>query len=184
MGQWIRHYGLQPSASLKGRKRWTGAGINVDDLVIATNEMTRRLYLPQVVHEDLFLAKKETPEKLLNRLRDHLDKSLAKGIPPVLSLRRYALRGGSWTSIQGHFVTVVGVAKKAENSGIAITYFDPWGGKRAEGTIRIPATSLLAQPGGSSPCLEAVLPSSNIGKSELKKGEPTAVVPAALIGRW
>jgi hypothetical protein len=184
MGLWIRHYGLQPSVSLHGRKRWTGAGINVDDLVAATNEMTRGLYLPQVIHEDLFLAKKESPEKLLERARDHLDHSLTKGIPPVLSLRRYALRDGSWTFLQGHFVTIVGVARKTEAMSFAITYLDPWGGKKCEGTIRVPSIPLLSKPGSSASCLEAVLPSSNIAKSEVRKGETTAIVPSALIGRW
>ena len=32
---WIRYHGLRPSETLKGRTRWTTAGINVEDLELA-----------------------------------------------------------------------------------------------------------------------------------------------------
>lgn len=186
LGQWIRRHGLQPSETLKGRKRWTNAGINVEDLVTATNEMTRPLYLPPVGQENLFLRQKEKPDALLRRTYQRLEKSLSKGIPPVLSLRRFVLRDGKWIALQGHFVTVIAVPRKlgrGENS-FAFTYLDPWGGKRAQGEFRLPVTHVLTASGGVSPCLEAVVPAANIAKKEVRRGERTAVVPAAVIGRW
>jgi len=184
--RWIRVYGLRPSATLKGRKRWTSAGINVEDLVAAANEMNRPLYLPMLAHDGLFLQRGETAAELLRRTRDRLDRSLGKGVPPVLSLRRLVLRQGVWTPIQGHFITVTGVAKKIAKGETAfqIVYLDPWGGKRCEGMIRIPERPMLATAGQESPCLVAEVPAANIGKKEVRRGEFTGVVPETVIGRW
>jgi len=186
LGQWIRRHGLQPSGTLKGRKRWTNAGINVEDLVSATNEMTRPLYLPAVVQDDLFLRRGETAEALLRRTHQRLEKSLSKGIPPLLSLRRFVLRGGKWIPLQGHFVTVTAVPRKLgrDARGFSFQYLDPWGGKRGQGEFRLPAGPLLAAAGQISPCLETLVPDANIARKEVRRGEITAVIPAAAIGRW
>lgn len=186
LGQWIRRYGLRPSATLKGRMRWSTRGINVEDLVEAANEMNRPLYLPMLVQDGLFLSGREKPEALLERTRERLDKSLSKGVPPLLSLRRFVLRKGVWVPIQGHFVTVTAVPRKITKgeSGFRISYFDPWGGKRCEGYLKLPDQPVLAAAGKVSPCLVAELPAANIGKNEVHQGETTAVIPASVIGRW
>jgi hypothetical protein len=186
LDHWIRHHGRQPSSTLKGRQRWTSRGINVEDLVVAANEMNRPLFLPAVTHDDLFLRRGEKPEALLRRTRERFDRSLDKGIPPLLSLRRFVLRQGVWTPLQGHFVTVTAVPRKLARgeTSFAFHYLDPWGGKRCVGTLGLPRQLLLAQAGQGSPCLEAVVPAALIGKSEVRPRETTAVVPAAVIGRW
>lgn len=186
LGQWIRRHGLRPSESLHGRKRWSNAGINVEDLVAATNEMTRPLYLPAVAADDLFQRRDESPEALLRRAHQQLEKSLSKGIPPVLSLRRFVLRHGEWIPLQGHFVTVTAVPRKLGRGekSFPFVYLDPWGGTGGQGAFRLPATPLLAASGQPSPCLETVVPAANIAKKEVRRGEATAVVPAAVIGRW
>lgn len=183
---WIRQFGLRPSETLKGRTRWTSAGINVEDLVSAANEMNRPLYLPALGHDGLFLQGRESPEKLLRRTRGRLHSSLKKGIPPLLSMRRYVLRRGQWQSVQGHFITVIAVPEKLGKSeqGFPITYLDPWGGKRCEGWIRIPGESLLVRDGAVSPCLIAEVPAANIGRKQVRRGEKTVVIPEAIIGRW
>jgi hypothetical protein len=183
---WIRFHGLRPSETLKGRTRWTTAGINVEDLVSAVNEMNRPLYLPPIGHDGLLLQGRETPEKLLRRCRERLQRSLEKGIPPLLSLRRHVLRKGRWISVQGHFVTVIAVPRKLGRGekGFPITYLDPWGGKRCKGWIGIPGMALLAQEGQVSPCLLAEVPAANIGKKQVRGGETTAVIPESVIGRW
>ena len=186
LGQWIRRHGLHPSETLKGRKRWTNAGINVEDLVAATNEMTRPLYLPAVTQENLFLRRGEQPDALLRRTHLRLEKSLSKGIPPVLSLRRFVLRDGKWIPLQGHFVTVTAVPRKVGRGeeSFRFTYLDPWGGKRGEGEFRVPAGPILASAGQVSPCLETNVPEVNIAKKEVRRGEITVVIPAAVVGRW
>lgn len=186
LGQWIRRHGLRPSTTLSGRNRWSNAGINVEDLVAAANESTRALYLPTVAHDGLFAKSGEKPPALLRRTHQRLEKSLSKGIPPLLSLRRYVLRDGKWISLQGHFVTVTAVPKKLGRADAAftITYLDPWGGKREEGQIRLPSLPLLATESQPVPCLEAWVPAANIEKKDVRKGETTAVVPVAVIARW
>ena len=186
LGQWIRRYGLRPSGTLKGRMRWTSNGVNVEDLVLAANEMNRPLYLPQLAHDDLFLRHGEKPDNLIKRTHGRLERSLTKGIPPVLSLRRFVLRKGSWIPLQGHFVTVIAVTRKLPRGGqeFAFTYLDPWGGKRCEGKLCLPSHGMLAGPGQTSPCLEGEVPSAQIGKDQVRRGETTVVVPAAVIGRW
>ena len=67
---------------------------------------------------------------------------------------------------------------------IRIDYLDPWGGKRCQGELSIARGSLLAPAGKAAPCLEARLPAANIGRREVRRGESTAIVPAAVIGRW
>lgn len=184
--QWIRQHGMRPSATLKGRLRWSAKGINVEDLVEAANEMNRPLFLPPLAHDDLFLRPGEKPGELLRRTRDRFDRSLAKGIPPILSLRRFVLRKGVWSPVQGHFVTITAVPRKLARgeSTFAFHYLDPWGGKRCEGALGLPRQPVLALAGQTSPCLEAVVPAALIGKSEIRRGEVTVVVPAAVIGRW
>ena len=186
LSQWIRSHGLRPSENLRGRMRWNKGGINAEDLVAAANEMNRPLYLPVLRLEDLFRGKGEQAGAQLKRTRACIDRSLARGFPPVLSLRRFVLRKGNWIPVQGHFVTVTGVSKKIprDGSGFRISYVDPWGGKRCEGILKIPDRALLAKDPASSPCLVAEVPASGIGKKEVRPGEVTAVIPAAVIGRW
>lgn len=183
---WIRHHGARPSTTLKGRLRWSANGINVEDLVAAANEMNRPLFLPPLLHDDLFLRSRETPEALLRRTRERFDRSLDKGIPPILSLRRFVLRKGVWTAVQGHFVTVTAAPRKLARGESSFTfhYLDPWGGKRCEGTLGLPRQAILAQAGQTPPCLEAIVPAALIGSNTIRRGEITAVVPAAVIGRW
>jgi hypothetical protein len=184
--QWIKRFGLRPSATLKGRMRWSNSGINVEDLVTAANEMNRPLYLPTLASDDLFKRKGEKPEELLKRTRACLDESLSKGFPPVLSLRRFALRKGVWTPVQGHFVTVIGVQRKIAKGAteIRISYLDPFGGKRCEGTLKAADRAVLAENSEESPCLIAEVPASKFGRKDVTAGEATVVVPSAVIGRW
>ena len=184
--QWIKRFGLRPSATLRGRMRWSSSGINVEDLVTAANEMNRPLYLPTLAIDDLFRRKGEKPEQLLKRTRACMDESLGKGFPPVLSLRRFALRKGVWTPVQGHFVTVIGVQRKISKGAteIRISYVDPLGGKRCEGTLKAADRAVLAENPEDSPCLIAEVPASKFGRKDVKRGEVTVVVPSAVIGRW
>ena len=186
LGQWIRRFGLRPSNTLRGKMRWNSGGMNVEDLVTAANEMSKPLYLPTLALDDLFRRKGEKPAALLKRTRDSMDRSLARGFPPVLSLRRFVLRKGVWTPVQGHFVTVTSLPRKLtkHETVFRFTYIDPWGGKRCEGFLKIADQPVLSGDIASSPCLVADVPMSNIGKKEIRRGELSVVVPAAVIGRW
>lgn len=183
----IREIGMRPSKNLPGRARWSRNGVSVADLKDMANEMILGKYLPQVGDAVFFPVKGETPEKLLARVHAKLETSLEKGLPPVLSIRRYALRGKApqWTLIEAHMVTVIAVTAKLERKArsFEVTYIDPWGARRCQGSIAIPDSALLAAPGGSG-CLEAVFPAASVGKSRVKGGEKSALAVSAAVGRW
>lgn len=184
----ILREGMRPSKNLGGRPRWSKSGVNVSDLCDMANELTQGLYLPGLGYEVLFLKPKETPAKLLDRVHGRMVKSLDKGFPPVLSIRRFVKKRGTWTVVDGHFVTIIGVEKKLVKGeqGFAVTYLDPWGGKRESGRIVISQATF--QVGGNdpmlAPCLEAAFPKASVGKSKVGKGEATFIATSAAIGRW
>ena len=109
----------------------------------------------------------------------------------MLSLRRYALRSSSgavpqWTVIDGHFVTLTALPRKFDKRArsFSVSYIDPWGGKRCEGSIGIPVESFLADASGNPSCLEAAFPLASVGKTRIRAGEKTLLVVSAAIGRW
>jgi hypothetical protein len=141
----------------------------------------------------MFLKPRESQEQLLDRVHDRFEESLDKGLPPLVSIRRFAKRKGGWTIIDGHFVTVISVPRKLEKNArsFPVTYIDPWGGKRCQGQISISDRGFLAAPVEGqaidptlSPCLEAVFPQALVGRNKLQKGEETVLTLSAAIGRW
>ena len=187
----IREIGMRPSKHVPGRPRWSRRGVSLADLRDMADEMADGRFLPPLSEEVFFLRSAETPEKLLRRVHQRLETSLAKGLPPVLSLRRYALRrqsGGvpQWTVIDDHFVTLTTIPRKLEKNArsFPVSYIDPWGGRRCEGEIGIPATPFMTNPAGNSSCLEACFPQSPVGKKQIRDREPTLLTLSAAIGRW
>lgn len=181
----IRAHGLQPSASLRNRKRWSGDGINVEDLSEIAGELAAIGGLPAPRTRSFLRKGRESPAGQLDRLHDRLRDSLKAGFPPVLSLRRYVLRGGDWIAIEGHFVTIVMVPEKLprKSESFKFTYFDPWGGRKCRGTFQLPSVPVLADEDQRSPFLEARVPEARIGRAQVKNGEKTVVVPTVMIGR-
>ncbi|MBK1817473.1 hypothetical protein JIN84_17770 [Luteolibacter yonseiensis] len=184
----IRRYGMRPSNHINGRARWSKKGVNIADLEDIANEMTVGQALPIVRQDVLFLKQGESQEKLLKRVHYQLNTSLAKGLPPVLSIRRYAKRGkgGEWIVLDAHFVTLTSIPRKLEKGArsFPVTYVDPWGGKTCQGSIGIPARAILSDAPVTSPCLEAVFPQASVGRKLARPGEPTALTLAAMLGRW
>lgn len=187
----IRKFGMRPSKQLPGRPRWSRRGVSVTDLRDMANEMTTGLYLPKISDEVFFTTARETPQKLLRRAHQRLEKSLAKGLPPVLSIRRHTLRSqrdGStqWVVTDAHFVTLTSIPRKLPKNAASfpVRYIDPLGGIARHGVIRIPEQRLLTDTSGVPCCLEAVFPEPPAGQRRHINGEKTAVVLAAAIGRW
>lgn len=181
----IRAHGLRPSKSLQNRKRWTKDGINIEDLTEVAGELSALGQTPAPKMESVLRQGRESPEKLLYRLHSRVRNSLKKGCPPVLSLRRYARRGGQWQAIQGHFVTIVRVPDKLprKSTSFDFTYFDPWGGKKENGRFAIPTQAILTDDKGTPSCLIASMPKANIGKAKVRNGEATDIVPTVYLGR-
>jgi hypothetical protein len=187
----IRERGMRPSSHLIGHPRWSRKGVNLADLCDIANELTRGHFLPLVSQEVLFLKPGETQEKLLKRVHQRLDTSIAKGLPPVISLRRYAKRGQNgkppeWIVLDAHFVTLTALPHKLEKGArsFPISYIDPWGGKLCQGVISLPERPILADSAATSPCLEAVFPQASVGKKLIHPGELTGLTVAAVLGRW
>ncbi len=187
----IRECGMRPSSQFKGRPRWSRKGVNLADLRDIANEMTRGHFLPLVSQDVLFLKPGETREKLLRRVHRCFETSLAKGLPPLISLRRYAFRRQSgkpaaWVVLDAHFITLTEIPRKLELSArsFPVSYIDPWGGKICQGAIAIPDRGILADSAAASPCLEAVFPQASVGKKLVRPGETTALAAAAALGRW
>ena len=189
--QIIRGPGARPSAHTPGRLRWSRRGVNLADLRDIANELTRGQYLPPLNEEVFFLMPRETPMAMLRRVHQRLETSLARGLPPVLSLRRYALRAqpgraAQWTVIDAHFVTLTAIPRRLDKHAgtFTVRYLDPWGGKSYDGRIAIPRQPLLADQSGVSTCLVAEFPQSSVGGKLVRRGETSVLVPAAALGRW
>jgi hypothetical protein len=187
----IREIGMRPSRHLPGHPRWSRRGVGLADLADMANEMTHGHVLPPLHQDVFFLKPRETPAKLMQRVHKRLDTSLEKGFPPVISLRRHALRktpGGphQWVVIDAHFVTLTAVQRRlVKNAGsFAVCYIDPWGGRRCEGRIAIPQGPVLPDPRGHPSCLEALFPNTPVGARLVRPGEETVLSIAAAIGRW
>lgn len=183
----IRRHGLRPSPHLGGRPRWGRRGINVVDLTDIANEIASPSGLPEVRHEILVANSVESPARQLKRTHRHLESSLANGLPPLLSIRRFALRrkpGGAveWTVIDSHMVTIIESPHRLPRNATEfnVGYIDPWGGQRHHGEIRV----ANGVSGAVSPFLEARFPSANVSKHRVLPGERTTLVVSAVIGRW
>jgi hypothetical protein len=187
----IREIGMRPSKHMPGHPRWSRRGVSLADLHDMADEMVAGKYLPKFSEEVFFLTPRESPEKLLRRVHQRFEKSLSKGLPPVVSLRRYVLRKSSgnapqWIVVDAHFVTLTALPRKLDKQArsFPVSYIDPWGGKRCQGRIAIPGTTIMADASGNSSCLEADFPQSAVGKKRVAKGEKTMLAVSAAIGRW
>ena len=182
----IRRHGMRPSPHLGGRMRWSRRGVNVIDLADIANEITAATGLPEIHHDILAPNPGETPARQLVRTHRRLETSLARGLPPVLSIRRFALRENTdgvreWTGIDAHFVTITHVPRRLPRNAefFTVQYIDPWGAHHHEGEIRLGDSSSSAIP-----FPEARFPSANVGKNRVRSGEKTILVASAVIGRW
>lgn len=188
----IRHlvttWGEQPSKHIEGVQRWNKHhGINLVDLHDIANEMCEAHRLPEIQYQILTREKNELQASLLKRTHQLITTSLNEGLPPILSIRRYAYRESkelaskSWWPIRAHFIVIIEVTKNLgpDSRSFKIKYVDPYGGFTREGTLH-------TDTGGfkESPFLGATLPSALIGKSFIKKGEDSVLTCSAVMGHW
>ncbi|MBC7979073.1 MAG: hypothetical protein H7Y36_00750 [Armatimonadetes bacterium] len=176
---------MRPSVSLPGRARWSRNGVNLTDLRDIANEISKTEMLPALSQETLFLKPGESQQKFLRRVHSRLVQSLAEGFPPILSIRRFVKRGSTWSAIQGHFVTITSVATLPSNAtSFDLNYVDPLGGKFSSGKIAITPEAFLTSDPARNPNLEALFPSSRIGKSSLRSGDKSILAVSATLGRF
>lgn len=184
----VKTWGNRPSKHIKSVKRWNSKqGINLLDLTDMANEMRSPHFLPKIKHEVLTIKSRESRIELLKRAHARIAKSLKRGLPPILSVRRYAHRhskavgGKSWWPIRAHFVVVIEIPKNLQPNAtnFNIRYIDPYGGFTHSGIIH-------TNTGGftNSPFLSTIMPKTQVGKSFVKPSEETLLTFAAIIGTW
>lgn len=181
----IRGYGLKQSQHLD-RLRWTKSrGVNLLDLTDMANEMRGSRWLAKIQNEVFLKEHRETDSKLIQRIHSHLATSMKKGLPPIISLQRFASPAHGkttttdWRLVHGHFVVVTALPSKIDRKATSFSfrYADPWGGKVHEGSLRI-------DPNCSYPAALVSVPKSDVGKRSLKKGESSIVALAAAVGAF
>ena len=188
----IRESGMRPSSSIKGRPRWSRKGVNLVDLCDIGNELTRGRFLPLMSHEVLFSKPGETQKKLLGRVHQRFETSLDKGLPPIISLRRYVRRGENgkppeWIMLDAHFVTITSVPRKLETRRHIVSHqlHRSLGRQNLPGDDhRFPPAACSPTEAADSPCLEAVFPEAAVGKKLLRPGESSTLTVVAVLGRW
>lgn len=187
----LRKVELLPSHMIHGQTRGAKRGVNVSDLKDLANVLTKGAQLPALKESILFLKSGESPLQLLHRSHALLSQSARDGLPPIISLRRYAWRtqkggGGTWTAIGAHFVTLRSIPRDFSKDATfyPVSYIDPWGGKIYHGRIHLPTHPVLASSAERSPCLEVIFPDVMIGQNRIRPGEVTVITLAAAIGLW
>lgn len=191
-----RNYGRHISPHAYGHFRWNEAsGMVPRDLLDFINVFHKKVKLPTLSFSELFLKTGEGHQQLSTRARKNIEKSLAHGFPPILSITRFAkirtLSGGyRWAQVSSHFVTILAMSPDNESPGtIGLTYLDPWGGRKLHGTLRAPIGVFYAVNISSrhrpkmrkNPCLVADFPDSHVGISRLAHDTPNALIAGQLI---
>lgn len=176
---------MRESSSLPGRARWSVRGINIADLHDIANELARPFHLPALSHKTLFLNPGESQSALLRRVHARLATSLSNGLPPILSVRRFAGSAGKWRPIQGHYVTITSLPGELPPGATTfpVSYIDPLGGKFHSGEIRISPSPFLHDDPVRNPNLEAHFPALRIGLKALRGREKSYVAVSATLGR-
>ncbi len=149
------------------------------------NEMCAPHTLPGIRHKVLVRKPGESRSRHLRRTHRRMAASLAKGLPPVISIRRYAYRynksvgGKSWWPVRAHFVVVTEIPEKLPRGATSfkITYIDSYGGFTRQGTIHTSTAGFT-----NSPFLRASMPKTMVGKSFVKPGEQTLLTLTAILG--
>jgi hypothetical protein len=175
---------MRESASLPGRARWSRNGVNISDLRDIANETGAPHQLPQLRQQTLFLKPGETQEQHLRRVHAQLERSLAAGFPPIVSVRRFVKRGSQWSATQGHFVTVTSLPSRLPpgSRSFNLKYIDPLGGNFHEGSIGILQEPFLVSDPASNPNLGAAFPDVTIGRKSIRPGEPSVLAISAALG--
>ena len=152
----LKHGGTW-SASIPSRYRWSRRGVNAADLTDIANEIAQPFSQP---HLQLHIPRQlSSPSDLLTGSFGKLSRSLQRGFPPTVGLRRY----DHGMPIDSHFITIIAVADLLgkPTPQFSIRYVDPLGGKICYGKIRVDEGANKQHLG-----LIADLPQTPVGKSK------------------
>jgi len=182
----IKGQGAKASKVNPKRRRWDQrGGVNAEDLVAMANEMRTRPWMGTVKQNLFFKGSRESDSKLLRRAHRDLKKSLKKGLPPILSIRRVALRQPpgsavpSWLTLKRHYIVLTGLPKSLDRNATSfpVSYRDPWGGYSYSGTVK---TATPAESGIATLILD--FPKSTVGTKLVRQNENSALSFSSAIG--
>lgn len=183
----IKRYALHPSRHLNNHRRWSNrGGVGSADLVDMGNEMCAGHYLPGLRSETLIAGSAGSHQRLIQQAHRRLSTSLAKGLPPILVLKRNARPAANpspaaWRIVEGHYLVVTGMPARISRGTQAfdVSFMDPHGGKQRTGTLRIPDGA-----GPTLPWLEFSSPDTPVGRRLVRSNEQSLVTTTAVIGRF
>ncbi len=179
-------YGRRGSRLDRKKARWNSRyGVSGIDLTDMANEMRQGKWMGTVKQRIYFKKAHQKPAALLKHVHRDLRRSLKKGLPPILRIRRMAWRtpkGGrtkAWLAVKRHYIVLTGLPNKLPRGATSfqVTYHDPWGGKSCRGVIEIPTGPTT--PVGT---LIANFPQSGIGKNKVAKGEASVISLSSAVG--
>ena len=178
----IKSWGQKPSETLPNKNRWQiKGGVNFSDLAVMAEEM-RKLHwnLPKIKSELFFTPPGNESKRQLNSAHKRLRKSLKKGFPPILSIRRFAYRDGQWQSVHGHFVVLTALPDKIarDSRSFPVEFVDSTDAKRYRGVMT------AADESSPLPCLVLDCSASAIGKNYIRSDEKHTLGFAGAIGAW
>ena len=182
-----------------GHRFRPGKGVTAFDLRCMLNELLPRR---GVRGESLHIPDRVRAEAHLRNVHGAIREAVRGGIPLILSLRSYEVTdpkedstGPRWKLLGHHYVVLTSVPEKLANhaKGFAFDYLDPWGGKLAQGYVRIekhrPFTALKGSNQNNvwlrnSRFLLATVPSTPIHTQSKKWSQRTIITLDYLIGEF
>lgn len=182
----IATHGVRGSRLDPKKRRWnTRYGVSGNDLADMANELKSERWMGTVRAKILFRKERQKETDLLRQTHKQLVSSMKRGLPPILRIRRVAWRSPqgtkvkAWLTVKRHFLVLTGLPEKIPRgaTSFAVTYHDPWGGKKLRGTIRINDEKTAGLP-----TLVADFPQSIIGKDLIQRSEPTSLSISSAIG--
>ncbi len=179
----IKSFGFSPSSNLASRKRWTeDSGVNFPDLALMAQEMAQLAPSTSRIRSELhFFSTTRQQAKALSTVHKQLSKSMKRGLPPILSIRRFTWQNQTWQSVYGHFVVLVAIPEKfpRKATSFPVAFLDSEGSKvyQAEITLASPTDSAL-------PCLQLSCPSNKIGQAFVPSGNVHTLGLTGVIGTW
>lgn len=161
----ILHYGSQRSKHVPQRNRWSRRGINAADLTDIANALMREKNMRSVV---LVVPQ---GKRALAKTHQQWARSLRRGFPPVISLRRYE----GTRVIDSHFVTILRVPDHLDSkeSFFTMEYLDPMGARMCQGRIDSRCANRYTQ-------LIAETPATPVGKSRAR-GSSSLIMDSMIV---
>jgi len=143
-----RYFKNRRSVVFRGEQRWGVHGVTSADLVKGLNELLRDNKIPPLNASSLDREKGESDVEFLTRIHRWMSRSTARGVPPILSLRSYAVRrraernsDPAWEPVRHHFVVVSSLTKQLAAPGHPIGFeasvLDPNGAGQREVFIHL-----------------------------------------------